>query len=399
MKRKLLSLFVLFMMAATGAWSAELYFVVDAVNMSATMMYDDNNGNNPTYNQYSVWYCDENVFYETHGFYFGAFRGNTCKTITVDASCRNYTGTKFDHLLDGWRQVTTINNLENLNTSNATTMNSMFSYCESLTTLDLSSFNTARVMAMDYMFNGCSQLTSIFVGDKWSTASVSTSLYMFDNCTNLPNYNGSEIDKTHANDRADGYLNKIKLTAHEGETGEYWTTFYNEDKSFIVPTGTHVFKVELDGTKLTMYEVEDRIVNSYMPVVLKSTSNNIVMMVSASSAGDGNPNSLSGIAVPEGLTAGNPSTIYVLNNGSQGVGFYKLKSGKKLSAGKAYLYYSGGAGARDFFSLEDETTSLREISNEELEISNYYTLDGRKLQGKPTTKGLYIVNGKKVVIK
>ena len=49
----------------------------------------------------------------------------------------------------------------------------------------------------------------------------------------------------------------------------------------------------------------------------------------------------------------------------------------------------------------DESTSLREISNEQLVISNYdyYTLDGRKLQGKPTKKGIYIVNGKKVVVK
>ena len=53
------------------------------------------------------------------------------------------------------------------------------------------------------------------------------------------------------------------------------------------------------------------------------------------------------------------------------------------------------------FGDEGETTSLREISNEELVISNYdyYTLDGRKLPGKPTAKGLYIYNGRKVVIK
>ena len=50
---------------------------------------------------------------------------------------------------------------------------------------------------------------------------------------------------------------------------------------------------------------------------------------------------------------------------------------------------------------EGIATSLREISNEQLVISNYdyYTLDGRKLNGKPTTKGLYIHQGKKVVIK
>ena len=49
----------------------------------------------------------------------------------------------------------------------------------------------------------------------------------------------------------------------------------------------------------------------------------------------------------------------------------------------------------------DETTGISSTTN----YTNYtndnawYTLDGRKLDGKPTTKGLYINNGKKTVIK
>ena len=37
--------------------------------------------------------------------------------------------------------------------------------------------------------------------------------------------------------------------------------------------------------------------------------------------------------------------------------------------------------------------------NEEMRNDVWYTLDSRKLDGKPTKPGLYIVNGKKVVIK
>ena len=44
------------------------------------------------------------------------------------------------------------------------------------------------------------------------------------------------------------------------------------------------------------------------------------------------------------------------------------------------------------------TTDIHSIDNGELAIDNYYTLDGRKLQAMPTVKGVYIVNGKKVVI-
>ena len=52
---------------------------------------------------------------------------------------------------------------------------------------------------------------------------------------------------------------------------------------------------------------------------------------------------------------------------------------------------------------EDETTtsihSLTPDPSPKGEGSNYYSLDGRQLSGKPTTKGIYIHNGKKVVIK
>ena len=50
----------------------------------------------------------------------------------------------------------------------------------------------------------------------------------------------------------------------------------------------------------------------------------------------------------------------------------------------------------------DGATSLREIRNEELEMRNadeWYSVDGRKLSGRPTAKGVYINNGKKTIVK
>ena len=81
-------------------------------------------------------------------------------------------------------------------------------------------------------------------------------------------------------------------------------------------------------------------------------------------------------------------------------------AGAHLGAFRAYFRLNGLTvaninSARWGFGDEGETTSLREMRNEELGVRNsgYYNLDGRKLDGKPTTKGLYIHNGKKVVIK
>ena len=88
------------------------------------------------------------------------------------------------------------------------------------------------------------------------------------------------------------------------------------------------------------------------------------------------------------------------------MGFYKLKSGKTVGVGKAYLTYT--AGAREFFDF-NETTGLKAIDNgplgtqgrlpeQELTTDNVvYDLQGRRVS--QPAKGLYIVNGKKIVIK
>ncbi|MBQ7513691.1 MAG: chitobiase/beta-hexosaminidase C-terminal domain-containing protein [Prevotella sp.] len=103
--------------------------------------------------------------------------------------------------------------------------------------------------------------------------------------------------------------------------------------------------------------------------------------------------------------------------------FYKgefvLTKKGTLSEGKFYLYnpnytatssagegQQGGGNAPSLstlrFVIEEEPTGITETSNENGEMRNdsaWYTLDGRKLNGKPTKAGLYIWNGRKTVIK
>ena len=70
------------------------------------------------------------------------------------------------------------------NTSNVTDMNSMFQFCNGLTSLDVSSFDTNNVTDMSYMFNGCSCLTSLDVSN-FNTNNVTNMGYMFSGCTSL----------------------------------------------------------------------------------------------------------------------------------------------------------------------------------------------------------------------
>ena len=97
----------------------------------------------------------------------------------------------------------TIEGMSYLNTSEVTTMSSMFYNCSKLTSLDLSSFNTAKVTSMGSMFWKCSNLQTIIVGDGWNTSAVSSSSNMFSYCAKLvggqgTTYNGNYKDKTYA---------------------------------------------------------------------------------------------------------------------------------------------------------------------------------------------------------
>jgi hypothetical protein len=69
---------------------------------------------------------------------------------------------------------------------------------------------------------------------------------------------------------------------------------------------------------------------------------------------------------------------------------------------RAYFQLKGDAvGARSFaMNIDGETTAVSDLKNNEQIINNNcYDLQGRRMEGQPTKKGVYIVNGKKVVIK
>ena len=96
-------------------------------------------------------------------------------------------------------------------------------------------------------------------------------------------------------------------------------------------------------------------------------------------------------------------TNYYLSNGDSGVGFYKVNGSVDLKANRAYLPLLKGsvqAGTR-FIGIEfedDGTTSIKGLTPALSEgEGEWYTLQGQRV-AKPG-KGLYIHNGKKVVIK
>ena len=93
--------------------------------------------------------------------------------------------------------------------------------------------------------------------------------------------------------------------------------------------------------------------------------------------------------------------VFILGNKGGVPGFYKSDNGRSLVVGKAYLYLESGISeAREFFAFnfgDGETTGIYVPSDNLNAKANYFDLQGRKVA--QPTKGLYIVNGKKVVIR
>lgn len=86
---------------------------------------------------------------------------------------------------------------------------------------------------------------------------------------------------------------------------------------------------------------------------------------------------------------------YVLSKHEGVVGFY-LASGKTVDTDKAYLSTTKNA-ARLSMTFDGEASGIATISSEATANNRYYNLNGQRVEN--VKSGLYIVNGKKVVVK
>ena len=84
-------------------------------------------------------------------------------------------------------------NLQGLDTSNVTNMSNMFYGCDGLTSINLERIDTSKVTNMKYMFYGCDGLTSIDVSG-FNTSNVTVMNGMFYNCNGLTSINLERID-------------------------------------------------------------------------------------------------------------------------------------------------------------------------------------------------------------
>lgn len=192
----------------------EMYARLDRETQTLTLYYDKNygKGNDQIITHWPLWEkVDERkkiksvVFYES----FKDARPQTC-----------------EFWFWWFGALTTIEHLDYLNTSEVKYMNSMFSKCTSLETLDLFSFNTEKVTNMYAMFDGATNLRSIKLPQGFIGSSVTNLCSMFKDCTSLTELDLSGSNSENVKDMSEMFngcsaLSKLVLT--DFKTGQVST--------------------------------------------------------------------------------------------------------------------------------------------------------------------------------
>lgn len=158
-----------------------------------------------------------------------------------------------------------------------------------------------------------------------------------------------------------------------------YTAKVNEDKSAVVLTEVPAGSVIAKGT----------------PVLVGAEAGSYTFAASADEAAPVKNNDLKAAAAD---TKGDGATIYALVEQDGKAVFAPLKEGVAVSLGHAYLKLPAASATR-FYSIQfgGETTGINEVNAAAKADGAYYTLQGVKTS--KAAKGIYIHNGKKVVIK
>lgn len=183
------------------------------------------------------------------------------------------------------------------------------------------------------------------------------------------------------------------------DTDTHTATFTEIPSGSIIHENTAVI-LECDDVQNDVAGVQKEVLNRLLPIV-GSTPETISESL----------NGLKGYKQLNGNTVTNDkSNMYVLSYANDKLGFF-VSSSANMTPFKAYLDLTGlGEQANEvaqrstfqFGAADDDTTPTgirvtKTVVNED-EDAPYYDLQGRRLDRKPTTKGIYVRNGKKILV-
>lgn len=191
------------------------------------------------------------------------------------------------------------------------------------------------------------------------------------------------------------YPNTITFHDATGINGVSHIATFSAPFATIIPADVKAYYVSAKGTEATMTAIEAEAIPANQGVILTSESGDAATMVPAAgeTAATISGNQLGNSAgADKALTAGEG---YILGNGTEGTAFYPCKAGS-LPINKAYLLGNGGESAIAM-NFGNAVTGINTIAAPASAKAPIFDLSGRRVV--KATKGLYIQNGKKVIVK
>ena len=152
----------------------------------------------------------------------------------------------------------TIHNIDKWDTSNVTTMQSMFYSCYDLTTLDLSNFDTSNVTNMRWMFSHCINFTTLDLSG-FDTSNVTTMDSMFDSCFDLTSLDLSNFNTSNVTDMRSMFYCCWKLEILDLSNFDMSKVTSQQDTWFMFNGCSKLHTLRLDNCS---YDTINKIINS-----------------------------------------------------------------------------------------------------------------------------------------
>lgn len=163
-----------------------------------------------------------------------------------------------------------------------------------------------------------------------------------------------------------------------------------------VPSDVKVMTVKVNaaGTAIELNEVKaNTVIPAKTGILVKAAQGDYNFAVTSK---EGTPLENNNLVAATADEASNGTTYFALTKIGDKVGFALVEKDVVIPAGKAYLEVTKKGEAAKFFGLDGEATGINSVKTAKADGA-YYTLEGVKTT-KPV-KGLYIHNGKKIVVK
>ena len=174
-----------------------------------------------------------------------------------------------------------------------------------------------------------------------------------------------------------------------------WTTYYNADADIFLPANVAAYIVTGVGANTAIVS-QIKYVPKGIPVLLNQQNESVASTDNINTSNNMLKHATDAINDVSTLNG----TVFGLYNGK----FMRVTGA--ISAGKNYLYIpnatapTGAPQLTIVFENDDNMTGISDAKrgNDSRQSVEWYTLEGQKLQQEPAVKGLYIKNGKKVVV-